>query len=369
MSLTNMVIMPREDYQDACDAVREKTGGTEVIKSGELGELIRNIKSGGSDDNFDWVIGDGNTHIWVNLPEGRVTPTLQFGVNGTATIDWGDGTEPDTVVGTNANTYGYNVSHEYANHGEHVISISCEGTLGFSGRYTSCILSGVESSSNIQLVYRNSICKIEFGDSVLIDNYACGSCYSLTDVVVSNGTTAIGFEAFGNCYALRNVILPDSMVTINGYVFKNCYSLYSVKMPKEVTTIDQSVFQSCYSLNEVVIPNGVTKIDNTFKDCRSLKKVTLPEGLTTITGTVTFYDCGVLSAIYMPSTVETIAAGAFSSVYGTAFLDFSKHSFVPTLSNTGFTNWIPEIRVPAALVDEWKAATNWSTYAIKIVGV
>jgi hypothetical protein len=25
--------------------------------------------------------------------------------------------------------------------------------------------------------------------------------------------------------------------------------------------------------------------------------------------------------------------------------------------------------VPAALVDEWKAATNWSTYADKIVGV
>ena len=28
-----------------------------------------------------------------------------------------------------------------------------------------------------------------------------------------------------------------------------------------------------------------------------------------------------------------------------------------------------EIRVPAALADEWKAATNWSTYADHIVGV
>ena len=28
-----------------------------------------------------------------------------------------------------------------------------------------------------------------------------------------------------------------------------------------------------------------------------------------------------------------------------------------------------EIRVPAALVDAWKAATNWATYADHIVGV
>ena len=43
-----------------------------------------------------------------------------------------------------------------------------------------------------------------------------------------------------------------------------------------------------------------------------------------------------------------------------------------TLANANaFTN-IPadcEIRVPASLVDSWKAATNWSTYADPIVGV
>ena len=48
MALTDMVIMPGADYQDACDAVREKTGGTEAIKSGDLGAQIRAIPSGGS---------------------------------------------------------------------------------------------------------------------------------------------------------------------------------------------------------------------------------------------------------------------------------------------------------------------------------
>ena len=54
------------------------------------------------------------------------------------------------------------------------------------------------------------------------------------------------------------------------------------------------------------------------------------------------------------------------------YYDFSTHTSVPTLSNTNAFTDIPadcEIRVPAALYDSWKSATNWSTYASKIVGV
>lgn len=46
MSLTDMVIMPGADYQDACEAIREKTGGTGYIRSGEMGEQIRSIPTG-----------------------------------------------------------------------------------------------------------------------------------------------------------------------------------------------------------------------------------------------------------------------------------------------------------------------------------
>ena len=45
MALTEQVIMPGADYQDACDAIREKTGGTDLIKSGEMGGLIRGTSS------------------------------------------------------------------------------------------------------------------------------------------------------------------------------------------------------------------------------------------------------------------------------------------------------------------------------------
>lgn len=51
-------------------------------------------------------------------------------------------------------------------------------------------------------------------------------------------------------------------------------------------------------------------------------------------------------------------------------LDFSRATAVPSLTSTRLD--IPsdcEIRVPASLVDSWKAATNWASYADHIVGV
>lgn len=48
MSLTDMVIMPGSHYQAICDAVRAKTGGTAVLKSGELAAAIAGIAGGGA---------------------------------------------------------------------------------------------------------------------------------------------------------------------------------------------------------------------------------------------------------------------------------------------------------------------------------
>ena len=74
----------------------------------------------------------------------------------------------------------------------------------------------------------------------------------------------------------------------------------------------------------------------------------------------------------IPSSVTSIGVSAFYNCNCIAFYDFTNHTSVPTLSNTNAFTGIAadcEIRVPAALADEWKAATNWATYADHIVGV
>lgn len=89
-------------------------------------------------------------------------------------------------------------------------------------------------------------------------------------------------------------------------------------------------------------------------------------------GDYAFSACRGIASITIPNSVTRIGNGAFSTCYGIAYYDFTALSAVPALSNTNAFSSIAadcEIRVPAALVEEWKAATNWSAYADYIVGV
>lgn len=66
MSLTDMVIMPGGDYQAACDAIREKTGGTEPIKSGNMAAQIRGIV--GQDTTMEDYLVSGETNVLTPIP-------------------------------------------------------------------------------------------------------------------------------------------------------------------------------------------------------------------------------------------------------------------------------------------------------------
>lgn len=53
MALTDYIIMPSADYTAACDKVRERTGKTDLIKSGDLAAEIEGIPQGGGDDSAE----------------------------------------------------------------------------------------------------------------------------------------------------------------------------------------------------------------------------------------------------------------------------------------------------------------------------
>lgn len=69
MSLTEMVLMPGADYKAACDAIREKTETTDLIKSGQMADAIRSIAAGDTSKLYvGQVIGDGTSGISFDVP-------------------------------------------------------------------------------------------------------------------------------------------------------------------------------------------------------------------------------------------------------------------------------------------------------------
>ena len=347
-----------------------------------------------------YITDDGKTRIYMHLEDGRTSPMLGCCPNGTVTVDWGDGTEPDTLTGTSTSTVKWTPTHEYSAAGDYVIKLTVSGSVSFAGsdssNQNSNLLRYSSGADTRNQVYQSAIQKVEIGGSITsIRDNAFSSCYSLSSITIPDSVTSIGSSAFGDCSSLSSITIPDSVTSIGGdafyrcsslsaisipnsvtqignYAFAYCYSMSAISISNSVTSIGGSAFYYCSSLSSISIPNSVTSIsDSVFHSCSSMSAISIPNGVTQI-GNYAFQSCSSLSSISIPNSVTSIGGSAFSYCSGVRYYDFTRHTAVPTLSNTKAFNGIAadcEIRVPAALADEWKAATNWATYANKIVGV
>lgn len=294
-----------------------------------------------------YTTDDGTTRLYITLQEGRTSPMLGVGVNGTVTVDWGDGTEPDVLTGTSKYTYIWTPQHAYAKAGNYVIRMTVEGEMTFVGtsatNTNACILRHVSSADVRNIAYQRALNKVEIG----------------------NGVTDIHSYAFAQCECLATVSIPMNTNVSADYVFQKCRALKSVTFPDGVTNVGNYACNGCSCLVMAAIPLGTTGIGTyAFNGCYAFRSATLPDSVTNILSS-TFVDSGIILAT-IPGSVSNIYGSTFQRVYGAVYYDFTSHTAVPALSATTAFTGIPadcEIRVPAALYDEWIAATNWSTYA------
>ena len=299
------------DLTSVADAIRSKGGTSEALAfPAGFVSAIAAIEAGGSGGGGEvtppTTPTDGKTRVYIHLEYGRTSPMLGVCPKGTVTVDWGDGTEPDTLTGTSTTTVKWTPTHEYTAPGDYVIALTVKGTMGFygNGDQYSGILRYASGADARNRAYQNAVQKVEIGE----------------------GVTSIGDNAFYYCYSLASITIPESVTSIGNYAFYYCYSLASITIPEGVTSIGNYAFNSCYSLASITIPEGVT----------------------------------------------SIGSSAFSSCYGMRYYDFTASANVPALSNTNAFSGIPsdcQMLIPAALYDEWSAATNWATYAKYMVAV
>ncbi len=136
---------------------------------------------------------------------------------------------------------------------------------------------------------------------------------SISSVIIENGVTSLGNEAFIGCSSLTSVTIPDSVTSIGYEAFYGCRSLESVTIPDSVTSIGESAFDGCSSLTSVTIGNSVTSIgERAFEYCRSLESVTIPDTVTSI-GNEAFYGCSSLASVTIGNGVKSIGKDAFAN--------------------------------------------------------
>lgn len=182
----------------------------------------------------------------------------------------------------------------------------------------------------------------DLGDDAVVDGIIQGTITELKDDTLKT----VGPYAFYKCTALESVTLENAELSVHDegwHSFHGCTELQSVDLPS-ATRLYHETFANCTKLSKVNVPL-VTRIHlGTFVFCNALESIDLPS-LNELRDNAPFQNCPLLKAVILRS--ETVCIATVTNIFPNT----------PIASGTGY------IYVPRALVDSYKAATNWSTYA------
>ena len=99
----------------------------------------------------------------------------------------------------------------------------------------------------------------------MINNNTVWWDYAITKLVITDGITGIGNDAFREMLNLKSVTMADSVKTIGESAFISCISLEEIKLSQKLETIGKAAFGQCFSLKKVALPNSLCKLgDGSF---------------------------------------------------------------------------------------------------------
>lgn len=328
------------------------------------------------DDNYD-----GLSEVTVNaIPSEYITPsgTLTITTNGThdvknyasaeVTISSSGGSSEDSEILNNL------VNGRIVSYTNNTLSSVKAGLFMNCTYMTTISLPSATRIADYAFYNCQKLTNITFPKCVTLGQYVFAQCSSLNTVdfpLVSN----VGNNAFYVCSNLTSISFPAA-TTINANAFARCSKLNEITMP-ECTYVSMSGFASCANLQSIYFPKCTSLANYAFNTCNLLTNVSMP--VLQIINNSAFSNCYALSTISLPAAT-TISVGAFMKCYNLKSL-YLMGSSLCTLNNSNAFTSTPiggystsagtygSIYVPASLLTSYKAATNWTYFSSRFVGV
>ncbi len=148
---------------------------------------------------------------------------------------------------------------------------------------------------------------------------------NIKSVVIGEGVTSIGDQAFYYCTEMTDVDIPDSITSIGSKAFYYCNHLTSLDIPDSVTSIGSEAFSYVLALPSITVDEANTNYSNDeygvlFDENKTTliqypigntrSSYTIPESVTSI-GARAFGSCRNLTSITVPESVTSIGNWAF----------------------------------------------------------
>ena len=302
------------------DAIREKTGKTDLILPSDMPSEIEGISVGGGDNLADAII------------EGSVTEVRS---NVRSVVDYAF----------------YNFKQITT------VNLPAAESIGVSAFYncdklTTANISNTKNIGNSAFYNCINLQSVNCSNAISLGNKVFSGCSYLKDVSFPE-LTNVGTNVYENCTGITTANFPN-LQSIGSSMFNYCYSLKDVNFPA-VTSIGTYAFERCIELTTIDFPKTKTVGTYAFSNCYKL--LSLDFSVLESIGNYTFYKCSQFKSLIIRS--EKVCAlsniNAFTECYH--FNGTVNSTYNPDGLKDGY------IYVPRALVEDYKEATNWSTFA------
>ena len=330
-----------------------------------LEEVIANAEM--ADIGALYTTDDGATRLEIEIAEREVvkvsfSQTKAEGVS----IDWGFGkSERSAAVAGDACTY-----YAYEQPGRYTVTLTvdkdCEIALGANGSPLICT-DYVETDE----VAHNTLRNAYIGDRVTkFNNSAFLNHYALHSISMNKGVIALGERSF-NSSSIEFIAIPSGIDTIPYNAFDTCRCLKSISLPVSVQNLEQNSIYQCDVLKRLNLKHITNPQTSAVAYDGVISEISVNADITYIPNNFC-KACLGLERISFLGKVKIFYSGALSYCYNLKTVDLTHCSAVPTRQDTTILSHHGsdlKILVPAALAEEWKQATNWTSLAKYIKGV
>lgn len=255
---------------------------------------------------------DSSTSCGASLAPGKSCNFSVFGLNaGDANILISASTASQTISRTIPVTLGaiaaeisFNPSCLEIRQNVVISGITCEGAVVIPEGVTDI---GDDAFSGNSNVYRLSLPSSlrSIGDNAFLDSI------NLEAIDFSFGLKTIGSSAFFGNTALKSISLPSSLRSVGESSFRNDATLAEVDFGSSVQTIGASAFQGATSLSSISLPNSLKTIGiAAFFGNSQLRTLDLGSGVETI-GDSAFVGASALESVSLPNSLKTLGGSAF----------------------------------------------------------
>ena len=283
----------------------------------------------------------------------------------------------ETIDGTPGLSYVISGSSAYCSG----LGSSTTGDIVVATEYEGVKVTAIKGFSNTtkleKLVLPNTVSSI--GDSSTTTLQNCGN---LAEVILNYpGVVSVGYYCFGNNPNLKTIRLEGGIDRYDSGSFicrglENVYfstwsGLFSCDLSDTGGYYQDAWFNAKLWVDNVLVTN-VVHTDTRGKCClmsyKYLKSV--DTGSLNSLSTAAYKQCSGLLTAIIRNKITSIPQKVFQGCSSLKRVDLSTHETIPTLANVDAfpsTNTNLQIKVSESLIDDWKATTNWSALADKIV--